>query len=507
MIDVKLLVERILLESRLSTAKTKWVDSGKMSQQEFDVVVNTDPTNNQKYINWLLKQYGRSGNTIDRDLLEFFDKNPQLFLEKDINSYKNLIHFETIVRPKYEQYIQKIESKKVDKIYEDDDWMVVSPKSHVASCKYGAGTKWCVTTKDRDTHWNTYSKNAIFYFVINKNLTKEDQLYKVAIRRIGRKGRYEFWDATDSEFFNTTRGNDWYGNLPDQLKEKLREYQERLIDILYQRGGDIEVVEDERMQALINHLAIHPDDFDSIEESTNVFYGMPTYTYDGEEYAVGSENEMDVALREYWEDIINHDISSFYSPEALQSYLYISDTDRHLFASEEADYTVDNLDDDEILDSADKTDEYDGLQEEIDELENSVNTKEQDIIDIMNSDEDGETLIEEIEGEIEDLNNQIKNIEKQKEDLIDESKEIVRSESYDEWYECLSDPYDCLVSERGWYSNLEDLTNNSMIQIDTEELLSDEIRNSDYGTLGFYDGDYNSATDYDGNIWYIIRTE
>ena len=43
-----------------------------------------------------------------------------------------------------------------DRIYEDDRFLIVQPYSHGASCYYGAGTKWCTTTKDDTRYFDKY---------------------------------------------------------------------------------------------------------------------------------------------------------------------------------------------------------------------------------------------------------------------------------------------------------------------------------------------------------------
>lgn len=46
-----------------------------------------------------------------------------------------------------------------EKWYEDKDWLVVIPKTHRASCKYGANTRWCTASKDNDHYFNQYSSD------------------------------------------------------------------------------------------------------------------------------------------------------------------------------------------------------------------------------------------------------------------------------------------------------------------------------------------------------------
>ena len=44
------------------------------------------------------------------------------------------------------------------KLFEDKTIMALKPLTHQASCKYGSGTKWCVTMRNDDQWWKRYTK-------------------------------------------------------------------------------------------------------------------------------------------------------------------------------------------------------------------------------------------------------------------------------------------------------------------------------------------------------------
>jgi len=77
---------------------------------------------------------------------------------------------------------QKRLKKDKDIIYEDDRWRVIVPKTHEASCHYGAGTKWCTTSTD-DEHFKSYTDIGIVYYIIDKTKIsdQDDVMYKIAI--------------------------------------------------------------------------------------------------------------------------------------------------------------------------------------------------------------------------------------------------------------------------------------------------------------------------------------
>jgi hypothetical protein len=66
----------------------------------------------------------------------------------------------------------KIEPSEYEKLYEDNNFLLVVPFTHEASCKYGAGTKWCTTGRDdKGSEWFTKHNNAgsLGYLIIKNN--------------------------------------------------------------------------------------------------------------------------------------------------------------------------------------------------------------------------------------------------------------------------------------------------------------------------------------------------
>ena len=85
-----------------------------------------------------------------------------------------------------------------DKVYEDDRFLIISPRSHKASCFYGKGTRWCITEKNF-RYWDQYTKeNKFFMFVIDSKSPKPERFGKVAFARdLYKKDYQEVYDATD----------------------------------------------------------------------------------------------------------------------------------------------------------------------------------------------------------------------------------------------------------------------------------------------------------------------
>jgi hypothetical protein len=73
---------------------------------------------------------------------------------------------------------QAAKSEDATKIYEDKDLLVLKANTHEASCKYGAGSKWCTTAKDDSSYWRRHNDTGTEFFWIFKNKPQDDPNHK-----------------------------------------------------------------------------------------------------------------------------------------------------------------------------------------------------------------------------------------------------------------------------------------------------------------------------------------
>ena len=101
---------------------------------------------------------------------------------KDINQYENpqfIKKLMSIIDSRKTQKQIELEIKsQVDKIYEDDEVLVVRPKSHSASCYYGTNTKWCTTQKGSTSYFDKYTRTGNLYYFLNKKTNNKIALYQ-----------------------------------------------------------------------------------------------------------------------------------------------------------------------------------------------------------------------------------------------------------------------------------------------------------------------------------------
>jgi len=223
-------IDILLKEGRKEDLKKKY--SNKFDEETLDWILNiSDLVDfNHKYTDWVLKVLDPNKSDLDMDvevavqLVNDFDKYQKQLEKKDIYKYKDLIELDAALVPlKVREKERELESQ-TKKIYEDDNFLVVIPETQESSCKYGSGTKWCVTQKGTD-YFDRYTRgNQGLYFVLRKKGKQTDPHYKVAIH-INESGTETWWDAKDS-----TMGNEsiqlFKEYFPDLYEAVISDYKE-----------------------------------------------------------------------------------------------------------------------------------------------------------------------------------------------------------------------------------------------------------------------------------------
>jgi len=222
-----------------------------------------DPSPSKKYFTWISKifierdQAGMDTNINDLiSLIQYFDKNQHKFEKKDIYQYT----YDEFIK-KYEEAITKISKREmalsgVDKLYEDDKYVLVRPKNKEASCKYGSNTKWCIAS-NTNNYFNNYSDENLFFFVIDKlrepipGKRKSQNYFKIAIQynpnssmqwhqydrdeflRGSQEGVITYWNAIDDEVSPSTVKKYVDKDLLKEFIKKIREYTYKLYASYY----------------------------------------------------------------------------------------------------------------------------------------------------------------------------------------------------------------------------------------------------------------------------------
>jgi len=69
----------------------------------------------------------------------------------------------------------------INVLLETGEFLLLQPKTHKGSMKYGANTKWCTTTKNNESIFNRYTRDGFLGYLIDKTETKTGEYKKVAL--------------------------------------------------------------------------------------------------------------------------------------------------------------------------------------------------------------------------------------------------------------------------------------------------------------------------------------
>ena len=204
----------LLTENRVSQVKEKYG----IPSEVWEPMVSGSAAiaKNQKYLEWIAKVWKDYVSTPERietqdregwmwtgtlngllTTIEEFDRVRPNLKKKDLYQYKDRKEVvDSLEQYKKEKARNIGTHKESEVVYEDDTFKVVVPKSHTASCYYGAGTKWCTASKDNPGHFTNYDRDGKLFYILDKSAPTSDKYYKVALNKTY-KGGDTFYDAVD----------------------------------------------------------------------------------------------------------------------------------------------------------------------------------------------------------------------------------------------------------------------------------------------------------------------
>ena len=207
----QILESTILLEGRKEDVIKKY---GEEHKPLIDILSKSDPSGNNKYLDWMVKTalglLNKEEDILSADsiinLISDFDNRLPGIKNKDLNSYKSVFDLKAVVDEANKKAEEKGISKQAKKVFENDDVVVYAPMTTEAACKYGAGSKWCIAGRSNNgglnNYFDDYSKHSNFYYFINKKMTSSEspRHYKYALqwRFDGGNQEWTWWDAQDT---------------------------------------------------------------------------------------------------------------------------------------------------------------------------------------------------------------------------------------------------------------------------------------------------------------------
>lgn len=185
---------------------------------EIQLIADEDPTSNKKYLHYAVKQLLNKQAPIGEiiDVIKLFHKFQNKLDVKDINAWNftdlrdKLFEIRGTKSKREER--NEIKTSGAQLVYEDEQCKVLLVKDKAAACFYGSGTKWCITMANESYFEEYQFDNIVFFFILRKDLPKENAYYKVAIayyRDIDNKvTKHQIFDATDLQQDALSENND-----------------------------------------------------------------------------------------------------------------------------------------------------------------------------------------------------------------------------------------------------------------------------------------------------------
>jgi hypothetical protein len=262
----------LLAENRIKQVIAKYPN---LKEEDITFLSRNDPSGNNKYLDWMASQQSEGGNPssiisavrIYHEKMALVNKlNVEAFLQqtqqdldnedailnnpKDINSYtlddlQNFAKFlQNLISKRKE--IEEIK-KESDTIYENKSIVVLSPRTHRASCHYGIHSGWCVATANTG-HFANYTKNGTLYFFLSK---KDEQItqywadetrhqkagvppFKTALL-LRDNGEISWWSKGDHNYTNGWVGDPKLPFLTKDIADRIMAHNKHAIENRKQR--------------------------------------------------------------------------------------------------------------------------------------------------------------------------------------------------------------------------------------------------------------------------------
>lgn len=174
----------------MSKVETLRIKFPKINEQTFNRLVEGDKTPTKKYAEFLVSSWNRKGTSfgglksVDSyiDLVDNFEKLLPYLENKDIYSYSSINELMGTVKiaqsEKDEKSFNKNEHIRI--IDETDDYILLIPKTHAGSLKYGANTRWCTAAASSPSTFKQYTDRGFLIYLIDKKNKKTNNQNKIA---------------------------------------------------------------------------------------------------------------------------------------------------------------------------------------------------------------------------------------------------------------------------------------------------------------------------------------
>ncbi len=202
-------IQNFFLNESKSSVKIKYLNTGKITQEEYNTLLQIDPTKDStaKYFEWIVKQYLKGMRLFDnaksKELLAVLDKGiiRNQIKHKDINEYDDWYAVQMAV----EEYLKRakgVEALEVGDLEKGEDFEVVEENNNATVVKVNnykasnilGSSTWCIQNQEK--YWNKYENDGVtFYFVFNRKQTnsKTNSVWAIGYLDKAYKEKAKYW--------------------------------------------------------------------------------------------------------------------------------------------------------------------------------------------------------------------------------------------------------------------------------------------------------------------------
>lgn len=259
-------------EASLNSAKQKYLNTGKIETEVFDLFYHIDPTASKKYLEWLCRIYLKGGdnsftvNTVDsffsssgydevrleeyRSIFLRFEKLAKAgCLEPEISKYNcfrglmEAIEYaeNQLKSPPLTSMLGQLKEGEDYEIAEDNaGWTAVRVLTYKASTVLGRNVKWCLV--QQEFHWKNYANRFFWIIFLFKKTKGGKHLLRFCVlakKRFGGPNDLEVWafENHPSEEINTFADLDSVFGLKKDYFMSFYTDEEDLVVVVGDKGG------------------------------------------------------------------------------------------------------------------------------------------------------------------------------------------------------------------------------------------------------------------------------
>lgn len=181
--------------------------------------------------------------------------------KRDINQIENWDELSSIISIAKIKMNEKKLKKQIITVFEDESYLVIRPLTLEASLTYGAGTRWCTTSKDNPRYFYRYSRNGVLCYVISK---EDNKKFGFILERFdtGSDESFSVWNTKDERIDTIESG------LPDFLIKMIYTYSKSEKNNYYYFTSEVKKICDDKIKEGEFPIALENDAVPFLGENT-----------------------------------------------------------------------------------------------------------------------------------------------------------------------------------------------------------------------------------------------